>query len=460
MKIKEIVALALMSALWVLPLWADNHKETVIPIVGNTYINAPAGQNNPDGAAKGHRGRHDRNHGAFIDNKSGLWLKDATDMCATSYIYVRKGEQPDIWLDARGKGQLQITVGKKSKKFNVSNVEGSKADGNGGNTEKEGRLLHFGKVKTKADGYLRIELQSVGSDNDICVENIVMKNMEEAPIFLKREYNTYFGLRGPSCHLNYSPSYKGEAEWAILSVKVPKEFDKEGSYYMALGFNGGYFGMQNNGRGRRQVLFSVWNAGEENDDPDAVHKAQQTIVVSKGEGVTAQNFGGEGSGKQSFRQVNWVADSTYTFLLNARKVKEGYTDFSAWFYDSVNRQWLYMSTLRRPNTNTLLKGLHSFLENFDPRQGDKTRKAYYFNGWVKPQNADWQPITKAYLTNDDTGNRGQRLDFSGAAEGGCFYLMNGGYFNRPWEIDRHLQINGHGMQKPQIRLQDFTVSGQ
>lgn len=429
MKIKEFVALIMIIALGLLPVSADNRKETVVPIVGNTYINDSQGDSH-------HRG-------GFINHKNGLCLKDGGNQNATSYIYVCKGEQPDIWIDANGQGQLQVMVANKKKVFTFSG--------------KDAAPQHFGKVKMKEDGYLCVNFQIIGTSNNIKVDNIVMKNMAVQPVFLKREYNTYFGLRGPSCHLNYSPSYKGEAEWSIISVCVPHEFDKEGSYYMALGFNGGYFGMQNNGRGRRQVLFSVWNSGEENDDPNAVHHTQQTTVVSKGEGVTARDFGGEGSGKQSFRQVDWHADSTYTFLLNARNVKEGYTDFSAWFYDSVSRQWLYLSTLRRPNTTTLLTGLHSFLENFDPLQGDKTRKAYYFNGWVKPQNADWQPITKAYLTNDDTGNRGQRLDFAGSTEGERFYLMNGGYFDRPLKIDRHLQISGFGQQKPQIRLQDFSV---
>lgn len=430
MNFKGIVALAMLGAVCLLPLSAENKKEVVIPVVGNTYVNVPLRD----------RGEND----THIDGKTGLCLRDGKDQVATSYIYVCKNEQPDIWIDVKGKGKLQMCVGKKKKTFTV----GEKANGR----------LYFGKVKTKVDGYLRLYFQAKGEGNNIQVENIVMNGLAKEPIFLKRSYNTYFGLRGPSCHLNYNPSYKGEADWALISVCVPREFDKEGSYYMALGFDGGYFGFQNNGRGYRQVLFSVWNSGETNDDPNAVHRAQQTIVVNKGEGVTARNFGGEGSGKQSFVQVNWQPDSVYTFLLNARKVKEGYTDFSGWFYDSVADRWLYLSTLRRPNTNNLLRGLHSFLENFDPNQGDKTRKAYYFNGWVKPVGGDWLPITKAYLTNDDTGNRGKRLDFYGSTEGERFYLTNGGYFDRPENIERRLEIDGHGMKKPQIDLQQFTVS--
>ncbi len=457
MKINVIAALTMIGALWLQPLNAENSKENVIPIVGNTYINTAksngAHQGNRVSTFRGER----RNRGAYIDNNSGLVLKDAANLSATSYIYVRKGETPDIWIDANGTGKLKVVVGNKKKTFTLSTNGSAIAKQDGATSNKTAGQLHFGKVKIKKDGYLRLDFQSVGTGNDIHVENIVMKGTNEAPIFLKREYNTYFGLRGPSCHLNYSPSYNGEAEWAIISVCVPHEYDKEGSYYMALGFDGGYFGFQNNSKDRRQVLFSVWNAGEGNDDPNAVHKAQQTTVVAKGEGVTARDFGGEGSGKQSFRLVNWQADSTYTFLLNARKVKEGYTDFSAWFYDSGAKQWLYLSTLRRPNTHTLLRGLHSFLENFDPDQGNKTRKAYYFNGWVKPVNGDWLPITKARLTNDDTGNRGQRLDFMGATDGDRFFLMNGGYFDRPREINRRLEITDHGMQKPQLRLQDFSV---
>lgn len=424
----------LTSVLGCVGAGAQQSSEYVVPVVGNTYVSYNGGEN---ATQTGHR----MGVNIGLMEKRGLTLNDNTNEVGTSYIYVCKDERPDIYIDVQGKGKLHVTSGDLNQTFNID--------------AQSAHPLHLGEILTSADGYLRICFRSVGQGNDILVKNIIIRNTASPPIFLKADFNTYFGLRGPSCHLNYSPSFKGEAEWALISVCVPKAYDQEGSYYMALGFNGGYFGFQNNRKGYRQVLFSVWNAGEDNDDPNAVHHSRQTQVIDKGEGVTARDFGGEGSGKQSFLKLDWLPDSTYTFLLHARRAGYDATDFSAWFYDCVSRRWLYISTLRRPNTRTLLTGLHSFLENFDPRQGDKTRKAYYFDGWAKPAGADWIPLSRAYLTNDDTGNRGQRLDFLGSAEGDRFFLMNGGYFNRPLRIEHNLLLSGQSAAKPAIDLNDF-----
>ena len=76
---------------------------------------------------------------------------------------------------------------------------------------------------------------------------------------------------------------------------------------------------------------------------------------------------------------------------------------SAWFYDTIGAKWIFLATLRRPNCTDLICGLHSFLENFNPEQGDKTRKAYYSNVWIKPKNDNWKPVVEARLTNDLTG---------------------------------------------------------
>ncbi|MBR3733105.1 MAG: DUF3472 domain-containing protein, partial [Bacteroidaceae bacterium] len=100
--------------------------------------------------------------------------------------------------------------------------------------------------------------------------------------------------------------------------------------------------------------------------------------------------------------------------------------------------------------------LHSFLENFDPRQGDKTRKAYYHDVWVRATDGEWKPVRMAYLTSDDTGNKGKRLDVMGGAEGNRFFLTNGGYFDRPEKITRELMVENIDTIPPSIDLNQFV----
>ena len=295
---------------------------------------------------------------------------------------------------------------------------------------------------------MRVQYRLLQSAAAVSMQSLVVDNVEESPVFLKEGTNTYFGLRGPSCHLNYFLPRRGaEVDWATISVTVPEESDQRGSYYMALGFSGGYFGFQNNSQDRRNVLFSVWNT-QDSDDPKAVADNHKVQVISHGEGVTAQDFGHEGSGKQSFINVGWQAGHTYQFLLHASRVDSSTVDYSAWMYDSVKEAWIYLSTLRRPNTKVLLTGLHSFLENFDPLQGNKTRKAYYHNGWAHRTDGEWVPMRRAFLTSDSTGNSGRRLDFNGGVEEGMFFLTNGGYFDRSQEIERALSVDEETVGEP------------
>ena len=404
-----------------------------IPLYGNTYYSRTTESN----------ARFNFGH---AKDKS-LVLSGDTSITATSYVYFTKGQQPQLAVTAQGKGRVEVTVlaSGVSPKVTVLKIAGKKA-----------KAYKIGRITTAVDGYVKVHYRLLDAADKVKMETLVVTGTDKKPVYLHEETNTYFGLRGPSCHLNYGWRKEGkEYDWATISVTVPEESDQEGSYYMALGFSGGYFGFQNNGRDRRNVLFSAWNT-EDSDDPNAVAHEHRVQVISHGEGVTARDFGNEGSGKQSFFNAGWQSGKTYQFLLHASRVDATTVDYSAWFYDSVKDQWMYLSTLRRPNTEVLLTGLHSFLENFDPRQGDKTRRAYYHDMWVRATDGKWKPVKMAFLTCDDTGRKGKRLDFSGGTEQGRFYMQNGGYFDRPEEITRELQVERTDSVPPSIVLSQIA----
>ena len=64
---------------------------------------------------------------------------------------------------------------------------------------------------------------------------------------------------------------------------------------MAIGFGEGYFGMQVNSATERRILFSVWSP-QSTDNPNEISGDNKVELLQKGDGVTINEFGGEGSG--------------------------------------------------------------------------------------------------------------------------------------------------------------------
>lgn len=422
---KRLKSLILILAVFGVSLMAQK-RSFCIPLLNNTYL-----YNNPTKKV--------------VVGKNGLLLPcSQTGSYAKSYFFQKKDQESKLLLEIKGKGSIEVSL---------ENVNGKKTTKRISINSKDFKERSFCYFKTKADGYVHVTYKPITVKEDIVIKSLKIVSTCE-PIFLSENFNTHFGLRGPSCHLAYNTGKHNDIEWVLIDVLVPEEFDKTGSYYMALGFSGGYFGMQNNSESRRQVLFSVWNSVDD-DNPENVSQEHRTQVIRCGKNVTAKDFGHEGSGKQTFIAVDWKPNIPYTFLLNAKKIDPSTTEYSAWFYNTLENEWIFMATLRRPDTPELLTGLHSFIENFNPSQGDKTRKAFYYNAWYKPVNENWIPISEAYLTNDLTGSKGVRLDFNGGIEDNKFFLMNGGYFDRPYKIERDLKCKLPHHDIPNINLADF-----
>jgi len=238
----------------------------------------------------------------------------------------------------------------------------------------------------------------------------------------------YWGRRGPSVHLSYIYPEKENIEWFYNEVTVPKKNDVLGSYFMACGFGEGYFGMQVNSSTERHILFSVWSPFK-TDDPKKIPDDQKIKMLKKGENVHTGEFGNEGSGGQSYLLYNWKAGNTYKFLINAKPGADKYTTYTAWFFAPEEGHWRLIASFSRPNTNTYLKHLHSFLENFEPEQGTHARKVQFNNAWIGDGNGKWTELNKAKFTIDNTGAKGYRMDYSGGVDGKSFYLRNCGFFN-------------------------------
>lgn len=277
-------------------------------------------------------------------------------------------------------------------------------------------------TNVKDTGYIRVDMEGIKKTNECFPYNpsLVISGSALAipPTYANDKENFYWSRRGPSCHLNYTTP-KEDIEYFYSEIMVPKGEDKIGSYFMANGFADGYFGIQVNSATERRVLFSVW---EEEDKP-------KTVLLQKGTGVTDARFDGEGTGGQSYLKYNWKPDVTYKFLTKGIPDAAGNTIYTSWFFMPEKNKWALISSFKRQNKSTYLKGFYSFIENFEEDNGYLSRKAFYSNQWVKPVNGTWLPIKECTFTADATGINKQRMDFNGGVENGKFFLQNGGFFN-------------------------------
>jgi hypothetical protein len=171
------------------------------------------------------------------------------------------------------------------------------------------------------------------------------------------------------------------------------------------------------------ALFSVWDPGDQND-PNSVDPAKRVALVSKGEGVRIGRFGGEGTGGQSFLDVDWRPGRTYRFLVAARRDGDR-TIYSAWFRGDDSGTWRHIAAFSTPSKNGLLSGYYSFVEDFrrDGKSAAEVRSARYGRGWVRVPAGDWIALTRARFTADHT-TLADNID--AGLKDGAFYLTTGG----------------------------------
>ena len=224
-----------------------------------------------------------------------------------------------------------------------------------------------------------------------------------------------------SVHLSY-PAPPGMLFYNELTVEV----STPGSYFMACGFNHGYFGIQELMPGEgKVVLFSVWDPGQQ-DDPNTVAVDQRVEVVDQADDVRVKRFGGEGTGGQSFFTYPWKIGETCRFLVQAT-TNANRTAFAAWFYLNDRKSWKHLVTFRTLTKGDPLRGYYSFIEDFrrDTRSVHDVRRARFGNGWVRTAAGDWTALTRATFTA--SGAEWEAKDnINAGLAGSDFFLITGG----------------------------------
>jgi hypothetical protein len=209
--------------------------------------------------------------------------------------------------------------------------------------------------------------------------------------------------------------------------------------------------MQVNSPTERRVLFSVWSPFT-TDDPKSIPDSLKVKLLKKGATVHGGEFGDEGSGGQSYMLYPWQAGKTYGFLLRAEPDKVSkHTTYTAWFKDVAGDKWLLVASFSRPQTDTYLTNLYSFVENFEPDSGDQVRLANFKNQWLGDASDKWYETIGATYTGDATAKANYRKDYAGGSNGGKFFLKNGGFFDELVPLNTPFKKTASG-QAPVIDL--------
>lgn len=252
-------------------------------------------------------------------------------------------------------------------------------------------------------------------------------------------------LKGIACR-SVHLGYPGPTAVSFYN-EVTIEQSAPGTYFMVCGWSKGYFGIQELGNGKKVVLFSVWDPGNQ-DDPKSVQEDQRVKLLHQGEGVRVGRFGGEGTGGQSFFDFDWKVGETYRFLVTAKAVEKR-SEYSGYFFLPEKNEWRHLVTFSTPTGGTLLKGCYSFVEDFkrDKVSTTKTRRARFGNAWLKTEAGEWQPITKAKFTAD--ANPVTNID--AGIDKDLFFLSTGGEIeNKTVKLWQSMELDA----KPSRKLPD------
>jgi hypothetical protein len=225
----------------------------------------------------------------------------------------------------------------------------------------------------------------------------------------------------------------------IFYLEMTVEESTNGSYFMACGWNTGYFGIQDLSGGHRVAIFSVWDPTR-GDDAKAVNVEDRVELLHEGEGVRIKRFGGEGTGGQCMADFSWEIGQTNRFAVRAT-VEGEKTAYAGYLYQPAQKTWKHLVTFRTRTGGTPLRGLYSFVEDFrrDSKSVMDRRRARFGNGWVKSVEGQWLPLKEATFTASNAGWEAKD-NISAGANANDFFLITGGETKQELDLRQMLTV--------------------
>ena len=237
-------------------------------------------------------------------------------------------------------------------------------------------------------------------------------------------------------------------DWVYLEVMYPSVYEVLSTYVMSIGSDGQYGGIQSiakPGGFNRQVLFSIWDHGDTDSDPN-LPDYLRSGELDKGPSVYTTRFGGEGTGISArYPDGNWWnPDHWMQFIVYARPeaidvvlgdgstVTYENTLQTMWYKQDDETEWRYIATLRQSGINHLYDSFYSFIENFYHVGGEFFRRAYFRNPTMRSAvGGKWYPMNQVdFGHTQGTGARNSRTDYGHgvtAVYDNCYYMQTGGF---------------------------------
>lgn len=199
-----------------------------------------------------------------------------------------------------------------------------------------------------------------------------------------------FPYFAPSVHIRYHHP-DPEAQYFAYYNEISVEETFKHTYFCTIGFDVGYFGIQDHHTGPL-AIFSVWDKGGGDNDSRSVDASDQTQVLYTNPDAQSSRFGGEGSGAKTMMPFPWEVDATYAFLVALKPLDQG-TIYTAWIAKK-GEPWLKIASYQTVETKKELKGFYSFIEDYvrNGETGQSRRKATYPFQAVLSAAGEWAPI--------------------------------------------------------------------
>ncbi|MBQ6457593.1 MAG: DUF3472 domain-containing protein [Kiritimatiellae bacterium] len=231
-----------------------------------------------------------------------------------------------------------------------------------------------------------------------------------------------------SVHLMYAPLAR-DADAAMVSTVVTEV--QTNSYYMILGWDNGYCGLQDID-GIRAFIFSVWEPGNPFDftaKEKDVPEGERARVLFAAQNVTVERFQHEGTGAKTIAGLDWKQGERVTVKVEAKRDGDDRIAFSCFIRRGASAEWLHfatISTLCKPFGNALISNIYSFIEDFWRNGHSQTlsRRAEFFNVVTRSAaTGEWKKAFAARFTADGSANT--NID-AGAVRDSAFFLATGG----------------------------------
>jgi len=168
----------------------------------------------------------------------GNWM--TRESITSVYFHCSKPGQIDVSLRCKvpkGKSRLQLSIDQNALKVDV--------------TGDQYNVVKVGQFHILNSGYVKLDMQGVNKTGDyyadvshLVISGELVDSQSIAYIHEEPKADIYWSRRGPSVHLFYELPIKEQSEYYYNEVTVPLGFDPIGSYFMAIGYEFGYFGIQ------------------------------------------------------------------------------------------------------------------------------------------------------------------------------------------------------------------------